>query len=252
MKRAIFSGVALAAILGGCSPSEPGETVRPEAVAGTGWVRPPVIRQVRLAQASLIFSGEAEPGARVVLRGGEGAAYAAAADDQGRFEIRMVAPAQAVLLRPETQVGQEAAGSPDRLLVLAGGRGPIALLRSGGPTRRLDPGPALDAIDSDGLSQTASGRAAPGTVVRIEAGGEAIAARSDASGRWSVMLGRTAPGEPIRVGGTEFVWPGPGAADDGLRVDRTGAGWRVAWSGPGDARQWTWMPDAPGARFTSR
>ena len=252
MKRAIFSGVALAVILGGCSPSEPAETARPEAVSGTGWVRPPVIRQVRLAQATLIFSGEAEPGARVVLRGGAGAAYATAADDQGRFEIRMAAPAQALLLRPETQVGQEAAGSPDRLLVLAGGRGPIALLRTGGPTRRLDPGPHLDAIDSDGLSQTASGRAPPGTVVRIEAGGEAIAARPDASGRWSVMLGRIAPGEPTRVGETEFVWPGPGSADGDLRVERMGAGWNVAWSGPGDARQWTWMPDAPGGGFTAR
>ena len=247
MKRAIFSGAILAAVLGGCSPSEPGETARPEAAAGSGWVRPPVIREVRLAQATLTFSGEAEPGARVVLRGGEGAAYAAAADAEGRFEIRMVAPAHALLLRPETQVGQEAAASPDRLLVLAGGRGPIALLRTGGPARRLDAGPALDAIDSDGLSQTASGRAEPGTVVRIEAGGEAVAARPDASGRWSVMLGRIASGEPVRVAGTDFVWPGSGPAEGDLRVERAGAGWRVAWTSPGGARQWTWMPDGPGA-----
>lgn len=250
MKRAIFAAVALtatASVAAGCSAPPAREPPAAATAPGTGWTRPPVILSVRRGPATLIFSGEAEPGARVVLRNDVGVAYAAAADGAGHFEIRMTAPQGALLLRPETQVGQDAAASPDRLLILEGGRGPIAVLRTGGSTRRLDAAPALGAVDSDGEGALASGRTAQaGAAVAVVAGGETVRVASDPSGRWTVVLGPLGTGEAIRVGDAAFVWPGPGVDKGGLQVERAGAGWRVGWSGPAGARQWTWMPDAAG------
>lgn len=246
MKRPICAVVVMTALgLSACMP-EPERPARDVAGNTTGWTQPPQILSVRLAEASLIFSGRAEPGARVVLRSEQGAAYAAAADPDGRFEIRMVKPRGSLLLRPETQVGQDAAPSPDRLLIIDGGRGPIAILRSGGPTRRLDAAPPLGAVDSDAQSLLASGHtASPGARIEVSADDEALKVISGESGVWSVLLGPVEPGARVEVGGRAFIWPGPGVDTAPLQVERAGQGWRVGWSGPGGARQWTWMPDGP-------
>ena len=164
MKRAIFgrTAVALLACVAGaaCSPSSTPEPAEPrDAPSATAWTRPPLIRAVRRTSDALVFIGQAEPGARVVLRSDTGPAHAAAADDRGHFEIRMAPPAGDLLLRPETQVGQDSAPSPDLLLIVDGGRGPMAVLRAGGPTRRLDRAPALGAVDSDGRIQHRDGHA---------------------------------------------------------------------------------------------
>jgi hypothetical protein len=250
MKRAKFDKAAMAVLLclasAACSPSaapEPEKARGPAAVEG--WARPPMIRSVQRAPGGLVFTGQAEPGARVVLRSDSGPAYAAAADDRGRFEIRMTPPAGDLLLRPETQVGQDAAPAPERLLIVAGGRGPVAILRAGGATRRLDRAPALGAVDSDGRMRLVSGRGAPaGAPVDLQAGGETGRATPDASGRWTLVLTPSAGPDEIRVGGRTFTWPGDGAAGAALRVERAGAGWRVVWSGPAGGRQTTWLPDA--------
>lgn len=246
MKRAMLGKTAMAIpaclALAACSPSAAPQTPRVQAEAPAGWTRPPAIAAVQGTQGSLVFTGQAEPGARVVLRGESGAAYAAAADDRGRFEIRMAPPAGDLLLRPETQVGQDAALSPDRLLIVAGGRGPIAILRPGGPTRRLDRAPALGAIDSDGRMRLASGRSS--SAVELQAAGESGRVTPDSSGRWSLALAPSAGPDEIRVGVRTFAWPGEGAAGGSLRVERAGEGWRVVWTGPAGARQSTWLPDA--------
>jgi hypothetical protein len=247
MKRAICTAAATVALMGtvaGCMP-EPERPARDVAGNTTGWTQPPQILSVQQADASLIFSGSAEPGARVALRNDEGAAYAAAADAEGRFEIRMATPRGALLLRPETQVGQDAALSPDRLLIIEGGRGPIVVLRAGGPTRRLDPAPTLGAIDSDAGSLVASGRTGgDAQTVEVASGGETLQVLSGEGGRWSVLLGAVSPGGTVRVGQRAFTWPGPGANTSPLQVERAGQGWRVGWSSAGGARQWTWLPDA--------
>ncbi|RZJ32253.1 MAG: hypothetical protein EON85_01750 [Brevundimonas sp.] len=246
MKRAIYAVVAAVTSIGlsGCMP-EAERATRDAAGNSTGWTRSPRILSVRQAEASLIFTGLAEPDARVVLRNDEGAAYAAAANPDGRFEIRMVKPRGSLLLRPETQVGQDAATSPDRLLIIDGGRGPIAVLRSGGPTLRLDPAPVLGAVDSDAQSLLASGRTgAPGHQLEVSTGDEALRVASGEGGRWSVLLGPVAAGGRLQVGDQAFIWPGPGADAAPLQVERAGQGWRVGWTGPGGARQWTWLPDA--------
>jgi hypothetical protein len=149
-------------------------------------------------------------------------------------------------LSPETQVGQDAAPSPDRLLIVSGGAGPFVVLRPGGPTRRLDPAPVLGAIDSDGGMRLASGRAAAGApAVEVQSGGETVQVSPDAQGRWSVILPPRGGPDPIRVSGREFLWPGdaPPASQD-LTVERLDSGWRIRWTGPAGARQTTWLPDA--------
>jgi hypothetical protein len=252
MKRAIFGKAAMAVLLCvgivACSPPAPVTSEKDRVLTTVGgWTRPPMIRSVQRIPGGLLFSGQAEPGTRVVLRSDFGPAHAAAADDQGRFEIRMVAPAGNLLLRPETQVGQDAAPAPERLLIVAGGRGPVAILRAGGATRRLDRAPALGAVDSDGRMRLVSGRSAPtGVPIELQAAGESGRVTPDPSGLWSLVLMPSAGPDEIRVGERTFIWPGEGAggADAGTQVERAGAGWRVVWSGPAGGRQTTWLPDS--------
>lgn len=255
MKRAMFGKAAMAAIACvatvACSPAA---TPQPETssvrVTGGGWTRPPMIRSVQRVAGGLVFTGQAEPGTRVVLRSDSGPAYAVAADDRGAFQIRMTAPVGDLLLRPETQVGQDAAPAPERLLILAGGSGPIAILRAGAATRRLDRAPAVSAVDSDGRMRLVSGRSTPaGPPIDLQAGGEAGRVTPDSSGRWSLVLSPSAGPDEIRVGGRTFLWPGEGLAGEiagnaGHRVERAGDGWRVVWRGPAGGRQTTWLPDA--------
>ncbi|HYD27015.1 hypothetical protein [Brevundimonas sp.] len=245
MKRAMLSMVA-AVLAGGvvaCSPEPPQQDKASPEAAGD-WTRPPVIQRVERAGSALVASGLAEPDARVVLRSDGGGAFAASADASGRFEIRLPAPAEHLLLRPETQVGQDTAPSPDRLLILAAGQGPIVVLRPGGPTRRLDAAPVLGAVDSDGRMRLASGRAPGLAQIEVRSGGETVQVDPDAQGRWSVMLAPHDGPDQIQVAGRDFNWPGePGSPAGGLAVERIGSGWRVAWTGPGGARQATWLPD---------
>jgi len=250
MKRAMFGKAAMAALacitIAACSPpaAPPGEQGQTLSSVG-GWTRPPMILAVRRMTGGLVFTGQAEPGARVVLRSDSGPAYAAAADEQGRFELRMNNPVGHMLLRPETQVGQDAVPAPERLLVIAGGRGPVAILRAGGATRRLDRAPALGAVDSDGRMRLASGRSVPGgALIVVQAGGETGRVTPDAEGRWNLMLTPSQGADEIRIDDRSFSWPGEGAADAALRVERAGGGWRVVWSGPTGGHQTTWLPDA--------
>lgn len=245
MKRAILS-MAAAIVAGGaaaCSPSPPERTAN-DAEAAREWARPPVIERVERTGSTLVVSGVADPEARVVLRGNDGAAFAATADSRGGFEIRVPAPAGHLLLRAETQNGQDAAPSPDRLLVLAAGRGPIAVLRPGGATRRLDAAPVLGAIDSDGRMRLASGRFPAGTeAVEVQSGGETVQVAPDADGRWSVILAARDGPDHIRVAGRDFPWPGDAVGSPELTAERMEGGWRIRWAGPGGAGQATWLPD---------
>lgn len=248
--RRVLIRVTMLAVLGaglmiGCSP-EPAQKVSSRTETGSGWTRPPAIESVRRLSDALLFAGLAEPGARVVLRSGTGAAYAAVANDEGRFEIRVVAPTGDTLLRTETQIGQDAAASPDQLLIIGGGHGPIAVLRAGGASRRLDSAPRLGAVDSDGRLRLASGRTpTPQRPVQVIVDGQAMPVTAGADGRWVLVVGPVSGSGQIRVDGAAFGWPGDGSRREGLGVERAGSGWRVDWSGPAGARQSTWLPDTP-------
>lgn len=205
-----------------------------------------MIEAVQIEGRDIRLSGSAQAGARIVLRSAAGAAYAAVANDAGRFELRMEAPTSDVWLKPETQVGQDAATSPETLLISAGGQGPIVVLRAGGPTRRLDRAPTLGAVDSDGHARRLAGRAKTGTqTLSIRVGGLSMQSFPDATGYWNVVLGPEATGDEIVVGEEVFVWPEQSDVTLGRAAgrERAGDGWRVVWPEAG-ATQTVWLPDA--------
>ncbi len=240
MKRPIAStfAAAVALSIAGCGPQ-----AQPEAKATpvTGWVMSPDIDGVAASGRELIVRGQASPLGRVVVSGAGDLAYAVGADAQGRFELRVPRPAQDTLFEVEARVGQEGFPAPYRLLIGADPQSPIALLAVGAPTQRLDPGPGLDAVDSDGRATFISGRAAPGAEVVIE-GDVGRKATADQSGRWR-LAGPGAGAAPIRIGGVTYS-PSPAMTTPGV-LERSGAGWRIAWTSPGGGRQSTWFPDAP-------
>lgn len=251
MKRAIYRNVmmtgAVAFALAACTPASDGPAASAQAEApSSDWNQTPMIEAVQITGREIRLAGSAQAGARIVLRSAGGAAYAAVANDEGRFELRMEAPTTDLWLKPETQVGQNAAASPDTLLIPANGQGPIALLRLGGPTRRLDRAPALGAVDSDGQARRLAGRATPGAqTLPIQVGGLSVQAFPDAAGYWNVVLGPEASGDEIVVGQEVFVWPGQGVAAPGQAAsrERAGSGWRVSWTEAGTV-QTVWLPDA--------
>ena len=80
MERRIVIMATLVVALGACSAGEDAPARPADAPAASAWVQPPRIDAISPNGASLIVRGVAEPGARVVLRGADGAAAAVAAD----------------------------------------------------------------------------------------------------------------------------------------------------------------------------
>ncbi|MFK0299176.1 hypothetical protein ACIQTU_08125 [Brevundimonas sp. NPDC090276] len=245
MKRRIvvaWSGVVLA--LAGCSaPVE--RTKGEEARQDGGWTASPRIKAIVRQGTGLVVRGDAPPGARVVLRGDQDAAYAAGTDASGRFELRVGAVPTAMLLTPEVQIGQFPASGPEQLILAGDGGDLAALLIEGGASRRLSPGPALDSVDGDGRGLLVSGRARPGARVAVSADGSvAVEAVADAEGRWTATLAGVGDrSADITVDGARFAYPGPaGGAGVGL-IERSGAGWRLTRALSPSARQTSWFPD---------
>lgn len=242
----LAAGLGLGLGLAACTPAQDGGARKAQGGSSpSAWNQTPVIEAAQVDGREVRLSGSAQPGARIVLRSAAGAAYAAVAGDDGRFDLRMEAPAQDLWLKPETQIGQDAAASPDTLFVPAGGQGPIAVLRAGGPTRRLDRAPALGAIDSDGQARRLAGRTAQGTqTLSVTVGEVSLQAFPDAAGHWNIVLGPEASGDQIVIGDEVFVWPGRGEAGGQTpRRERAAEGWRVVWA-EGGALQTAWLPDA--------
>ena len=239
MKRRIASSLAAVAALfvAGC-----GEQAQPEADTApeTGWVMSPEIDAVASSGRELIVRGHASPLGRVVVSGAGDLAYAVGADAQGVFELRVPRPAKDTLFVVEARVGQEGFPAPYRLLIGADPQAPIALLAVGAPTQRLDGGYGLDAVDTDGRAALVSGRAAPGAEVVIE-GGVERRVTADEAGRWR-LAGLGDGTTPIRIADVSYA-PAPGGTAQPDTLERAGAGWRIAWSGPGGGRQSTWFPD---------
>ena len=234
--------IAVLGLAAGCSQPEPGVAPAAEATASK-WVTPPRIDGVRRSAGALTVSGQTSPGARVVLRGGDGSAFAASADDSGRFEIRIGAADHDLSLIPEVQTGEDAAPAPERLLILGGADGPVVMLAAGVAGRRLDGAGALGAVDSEGRMLALSGRAPAGQTVRITLnGGSGMTVLAGADGRWTAVAGPA--GGPVRLGVGARVYDYPGEAGAGPVAARAGAGWRLAWMSSSGGRQVTWLPDA--------
>ena len=243
MKRRIAStlpvalaGAALLAAAGCGQQAQPEAEATPE----TSWVMSPDIDEVVSSGRELIVRGQASPLGRVVVSGAGDLAYAVGADAEGRFELRVPRPAQDTLFQVEARVGQEGFPAPYRLLIGADSRAPIALLAIGAPTQRLDGGPGLDAVDTDGTAALVSGRAAPEAEVVVE-GSVQRTVTADKAGRWR-LAGLGDGAAPIRVSTVAYS-PAPGGAAAPDTLERAGDGWRIAWSSPGGGRQSTWFPD---------
>lgn len=239
MKRPIAKTLIIVAALVASGCGQPISPTATDAPAQDGWVMSPTIDAVTSLGSSLSISGQAAPLGRVVISGPGGQAYAVGADDQGRFDLRVPRPGRDTLFLVEARAGQLSYPAPYRLLLAAEPSGPVGLLSLGAPTRRLDPGGGLDAHDSDGTAAFLSGRATPGVAVAVVAG-EARMVTAGPDGRWAVALPDAGLGL-VSVGALSYA-PPVGPAPDGS-LERSGAGWRISWSGPGGARQTTWFPD---------
>lgn len=236
--------LAMSAALSACgAPSQPEAGAGPGEAEGGDWMATPRITSVTSqSSGGVLVRGEAAPGARVILSGGDGAVMAAGSDARGRFELHVGASAFGQVLTPEIQIGQSTTPGPQRLFLAGEGGALAALLIDGGPSLRLTPGPALDALDGDGRGLIASGRAEPGQKVVVRAGGGTAEAVADARGRWIAvvpMVGDRAVG--VQVDGRVFRYPGPGTPAD--EAERAGGGWRTTRALSSAARQTTWFPD---------
>lgn len=207
------------------------------------WVRPPLIDGVTRDGGVLVVRGAAGPNARVVLRAPDAAAVAASADGAGRFEIRLPALHGDVRFTPEVQVGEDAAISPETLVIVQGGAGPVVLIAAGQPTLRLDGAGGLDAVDSDGATLMASGQA-QGAEPSVSVDGVVVPATEMGRGRWRAVTGQAGPAT-ITVNGKSFDYPGAGRAS-GFVAERAGRGWRIGWSVAPNGHQTAWLPDRGG------
>lgn len=216
------------------------------ATAGSGWIMPPAVQAVAVQGAELVVSGLADPGGRVVLRTPAGRAYAAVADAEGAFEVRLAA-VDGLVLTPEAQLGQDAVPAPERLVVLEAARGTAVLLSPGGTSRRLGERPLLASVDQDGRAMILAGWARPDTEVRLEVPGRGpMPVRTDAAGHWRVGMDGMPPSE-VRVNGQVFAIPGPSVAvgDAAASVIVLAAreeGFLLRWQAPDGAPQTSWLP----------
>jgi hypothetical protein len=236
MKCRIVTLAALCVTVAACSDGNEQPALADEASAASPWVQPPDIASAVVDRGTLVVSGVAGPGARVVLRGGDGAAAAVAADASGRFELRLPAPAIPMVFTPEVLVGEVPSQSPTRLVVIPGG--PAALMAPGQATRRLDESGPLDAVDSDGGAIQMVGRGDAPPSVAID--GQTISAAPLPGGGWrAVAMGTGA--RRIEIGVRSYAYPGGVSDQDG--VERASEGWRISMSTPPTGGQTTWLPD---------
>ncbi|MBD7940375.1 hypothetical protein H9656_03140 [Brevundimonas sp. Sa3CVA3] len=233
--------VGFAMVVAGCgAPPQPQDEAQQS--DQENWAAAPHIDAVALQGGGVLVSGQAPPGARVILSSPTGQAMAAAADGEGRFELAVGRAALGHVLTPEIQIGQTPVPGPERLLVAGDGMVVAALLIDGGPSRRLTEGPTLSAVDGDGRGLLVSGRSTPGARVQVRSEGETALAMADDAGLWTAPLSRIRDrAVQIEVGGDSYAYPGPGAATG--RAERAGQGWRVTRALSDAARQTSWFPD---------
>lgn len=230
---------ALCVMGAACSNPAPQNAAAENGSAASAWVQPPHIDGVVREAGGLVVRGGTAPGARVVLRGQNGDAIAASADAAGRFEVRLPPVVGDMQFMPEIQLGQDTAVSPETLVVIQGGAGPVVLISAGEPTLRLDSQNVLDAVDADGGAIIVSGHRAD-ALPDVTIGGEAVRP-VPGRGSWRVM----APGgaaTTITVDGRTYAYPGE-SGGSGFSVERIDAGWRLTWPVAAGGRQSTWLPD---------
>ncbi|MBU1325773.1 MAG: hypothetical protein KJ676_11060 [Alphaproteobacteria bacterium] len=210
------------------------------AAAEAVWRAPPRVDRVAVEAGRLQLTGSAQPGARVVMRDGAGQAHAATAGPDGAFVLGLPASPQPVLLRPEDQDGERSAPGPDVILVLPDGA--AVALSPGVPSRRLDPGEGLSAVDSDGRMAIVSGRTGRAQPrVRVQLGTAAeMEIPVDAEGVWTVRTDVAGLGQSVVVDGAEHRPVLSATVPGSISTDAEGA--RIGWAAPDGAALVTWIP----------
>lgn len=247
MKRSFFANLILlwvAGLVAGCSPPPASEA--PVGQIQSDWTATPLVKVILRTSQGVRVSGSTSPQGRVVLRGGDGPAYATGSDEEGRFSLVIDRPVRDTLFIVESRRGEQVALAPYQVLITADERGPIALVGEGSATLRLDTAGPLDAIDSDGRALLASGRAPPQSEVIVRIGSRmAVPVVSNGEGRWSLnlMLDGAGPVEVV-VGERRYTYPGPGASpgDGGLVFGSAGGGWQMVRSLSPASWQSSWFP----------
>ncbi|QYF87722.1 hypothetical protein [Brevundimonas sp. PAMC22021] len=180
----------------------------------------------------------------MVLRGAAGDAQAVSADAQGRFELTAPTPAAAALFSLAVQTGEETAVAPERLVVLDGGRGPIAVLSAGEASVRLDRAGPLGAVDSDGAAMILSGLLAGGRAPAVALDDQPLADAIRAGAIWRIDAPAASGPRRITLGDRTYLYPGVARVTESFLAERAGEGWRIGWGTPQGGHQTTWLPDA--------
>ncbi len=250
-----LSGVVPVLLLSACGEGRQPlwKSVQPKAApaAETRYLPAPAVAEAVPGAGGVRLSGQAAPGARVMLGTPTGETLSAVADDKGRWSVAAPTPDAVALYGLFMLDGQRKVNAEGYLVLTPDGR--AAELRSGGGARVLEPPsrrPRILAIDFDRdggavVSGVGAARADLGLRIDRNAGGNAMV--SD-QGRFSVVLVR-----PLPQGEHEFEVAGEGGEDritvatrrpDPLgeavfRATPVGGGWRIDWRTPGGGVQTT-------------
>lgn len=250
-----LSGLVPVLLLSACGESRqpPWKAAQPKAppAAETRYLPAPAVAEAVPAEGGVRLSGQAAPGAKVMLGTPTGETLSAVADGEGRWTVLAPTPGEVVLYGLFMLDGQRKVNAEGYLLLTPDGR--AAELRSGGGARVLAAGsrpPRILAIDFDRdggavVSGIGTPRADLGLRIDRNAGGTAMVSEE---GRFSIVLVR-----PLPQGEHEFEVSGEGGEDSvtvGIRrpdplgeavyrATPVGGGWRIDWRTPGGGVQTT-------------
>lgn len=257
-----LSGLVPVLLLSACGESRqpPWKVAAPKVApaAETRYLPAPAVTEAVPAADGVRLSGQAAPGAKVMLGTPTGETLSAVADDKGRWAVVAPTPDAVVLYGLFMLDSQRKVNAEGYLVLTPDGR--AAELRSGGGARVLAVGsrpPRILAIDFDhDGGAVVSGVGTPGADLGLRvdhnAGGTALVS---GEGRFSVVLIR-----PLPQGEHEFEVAGEGGEDSVVvatrraeplgeavfRATPVGRGWRIDWRTPGGGVQTTLLTDRAG------
>lgn len=241
-RREILALGLLTAIAGCRPPAAPSDPL-----LAAGYSAPPAAVLAQRTDHGVTLSGTAKPGAQVRLAEPAGPARIATADRRGRWRLTVAAEKPSIFGLSMVSGGRRTQAQ-GYLLVMPDGQ--AALLRAGSGARRLDLMPdGVGAFDVDALgAAVVSGRAPADTPLSVRVDGRhAVDGRSDAEGRFAVLLPALLRGvRRIEVAGEGFrnelkveVAPPAPLVEGPLRSQLSSSGVRADWLTPGGGVQST-------------
>jgi len=239
MTRTFLTTFVLALALAGCQRTDPAMEV---SAAPSEWVRTPELQTAERRGHQVIVTGQASPGARVLLSAPGRQTMAVGAGADGGFSISVPVALEDVLYEIGDQQGQDVVAAPGRLLIGQAQDAPVAILMPGGSARRLDRRLVVEAVDGDGAGLLLSGWIEPSAQVAIHWQTGSATSQAGADGRWTLTVPRETGGSTFETRGRRVAVPDLSGLQPGV-LQRAGAGWALRWSIAPDRYQTTWLPD---------